>query len=40
MGGVDVQFHKYFTSALYENEWSASHPDTLPPGEERLVPIR
>jgi hypothetical protein len=33
-GGVEVQVHAFFTSALGGNEWSGSHPK-----KESLVPI-
>jgi hypothetical protein len=33
MGGVDVQIHVYFTSALVGEKWSASRPDRVIPGE-------
>jgi hypothetical protein len=32
-GGVDVYIHIFFTSALAEGEWSASHPCRFTPGE-------
>jgi hypothetical protein len=32
-GGVDVQIHIFFTSALVIGEWSASHPGRLSAGE-------
>jgi hypothetical protein len=31
-GGVDVQTHVFFTSALVGGEWSASRPQPLYPG--------
>jgi hypothetical protein len=32
-GGVDVLTHVFLTSALVGDEWSASRPDRLTPGE-------
>jgi hypothetical protein len=32
-GGVDVEIHIYFTSALAGGEWSASRPGRFTPGE-------
>jgi hypothetical protein len=32
MGGVDVQFHVYLSSALVRAEWSASRSGRLNPG--------
>jgi hypothetical protein len=32
-GGVDVQIHVFFTSALVGGEWSGSHPGCFTPGE-------
>jgi hypothetical protein len=31
MGEIDVKIHVFFTSAVIENEWSASRPCSLPP---------
>jgi hypothetical protein len=32
MGGVNVQTHVFFTSALVGGEWSASRPGSFTPG--------
>jgi hypothetical protein len=33
-GGVDVQIHIFFTSALVGGEWSSSCPGRCTPGEK------
>jgi hypothetical protein len=38
-GGVKLQLHHFFTSALDGGEWSASRPAALAPGKEPPVPI-
>jgi hypothetical protein len=32
-GGVDIQIHVFFISAVVGPEWSASRPDRFTPGE-------
>jgi hypothetical protein len=38
-GGVDVQIHVFLTSALVEDEWSASRPGRFTPEKEPPVPL-
>jgi hypothetical protein len=38
-GGVVVEIHIFFTSALVGGEWSASHPGRFIQGKELPEPI-
>jgi hypothetical protein len=39
MGGVDVEIHVSFTSALFEGEWSVSRPGRIITDEKTSVTI-
>jgi hypothetical protein len=38
-GGVEVQLHPFFTTAVNGNEWSAGRPAALPEVKDSSAPI-